>query len=169
MENIEIKAKVTNLGSLRQVVTTLNCHYVGLDQQTDTYFCTNSGRMKIRESSLSGTYLILYFREDIEGPKSSKYQLIPINDVSEVKTLLTKMLGIQVVVKKNREIFLYDNIRIHLDEVEDLGTFMELEAVMDKEYNDKNKEEIKVQHLLNTLGIKPEDLLSHSYRELVNA
>jgi len=167
VENIEVKAKVSDLNEIRKKVLQLEHHYVGIDHQKDTYFNTQAGRMKLRQSKLSGAYIILYFRDDIQGPKSSTYQMIPVKDSDGVKALLSQMLGLQVVVEKEREIFLYENVRIHLDRVMGLGDFMELEAVMDNQYNDKKKEKEKVEYLLGILDIKHNDLLSKSYRELV--
>jgi predicted adenylyl cyclase CyaB len=167
MENIEIKARVADLNRIRKQVLKIPHQYVGLDHQIDTYFITQTGRMKLRESKLSGAYMVLYLRDDIQGPKTSTYQMIPVKDPDSVKTLLTQMLGLQIVVEKERDIFLYKNVRIHLDRVRDLGEFMELEAVMDETYNDKKEETEKINNLLELLNITEEKLLSRSYRELV--
>ena len=167
MENIEIKTRVSDLQYIRKKILQMDHQYVGLDHQLDTYFSTKLGRMKLRESTLSGPYMVLYFRDDIHGPRSSTYQMIPVNDPVGVKDMLSQMLGIQIVVDKKREIFLYENVRIHLDQVSALGEFMELEAVMDEKHDDKKKEKEKVNHLMDILNIKQEDLHSKSYRELV--
>ena len=166
MENIEIKAKVSDLESIRKKILQLDHQYVGLDHQLDTYFSTRAGRMKLRESTLSGPYMVLYFRDDIHGPRNSTYQMIPVNDPAGVKDMLSQMLGLQIVVDKKREIFLYENVRIHLDQVSGLGEFMELEAVMDEKHNNRKTETEKVNHLMGILDIEQKDLLSKSYREL---
>ena len=97
----------------------------------DTYFRTRAGRLKLRESSLSGGELIPYLRPDAGGARRSDYRVIPVDDPPGVKALLTELLGVHRVVVKQREIFLAGNVRIHLDRVEGLGTFLELEAVFD--------------------------------------
>ena len=168
MENIEIKARVENLDKIRELVKDLNHTYVGLDHQIDTYFKMTNGRFKLRESSLSGPYLIFYLRDNLTGPKSSVYQKLPVDDAQGLKKLLNKMQGIHIIIEKNREIYLYENVRIHLDEVSDLGNFLEFEAVMDTKYNDKNEETRKVKYLMQKLEIENEDLVSESYENLMD-
>jgi predicted adenylyl cyclase CyaB len=77
------------------------------------------------------------------------------------------MQGIQVIIEKKREIYLYDNIRIHLDNVKKLGNFIEFEAVMDDKYNNKNAEIAKIKNLLAKLEIKEENLIKGSYENLI--
>jgi len=167
MENIEIKASVKNLDKIRELVKTLDHRFVGLDHQIDTYFKTTNGRFKLRESSLSGPYIIFYLRENLSGPKSSVYHKLPVEDPDGLKTLLNKMQGIHIIIEKNREIYLYENVRIHLDEVKNLGNFLEFEAVMDNKYNDKNVETKKVKFLMDKLGLNDEDLINGSYENLM--
>ena len=167
MENIEIKARVEKLDRMREKVNTLEHTYVGFDHQIDTYFKMANGRLKLRESSLSGPELIFYLRENIIGPKNSVYHKLPVEDPQGLINLLTKMQGIHKIIEKNREIYLYQNVRIHLDDVKNLGNFLEFEAVMNKKYNDKNVEAKKVNYLMDKLGIKDKDLISGSYENLV--
>jgi predicted adenylyl cyclase CyaB len=167
MENIEIKARVENLGRIRELVKILDHTFVGLDHQIDTYFKTTNGRFKLRESSLSGPHLIFYLRDNLSGPKSSIYQKIPVEDAPGLKNLLNKMQGIHTIIDKNREIYLYKNVRIHLDEVKKLGNFLEFEAVMNDRYNNRKVESRKVEYLMGKLGITNEDLISESYENLM--
>lgn len=167
MENIEIKAKISSRSLIHEKVAELEHKYVGMDSQTDTYFRTRQGRFKLRESALSGPYLVLYKRADKVGPKSSVYYKIPVDDAGGIKQILTEMLGEHTVIIKEREIFLYQNVRIHLDDVQGLGTFVEFEAVMDETYDDKEIETKKVEYLMHYLGIKSEDLIDTSYENLI--
>ena len=80
MENIEIKVHVKNPERIRELVKALSHTYVGLDYQTDTYFKVTNGRFKLRESSLSGPYIIFYLRENLTGPKSSIYHKLTVED-----------------------------------------------------------------------------------------
>ncbi|TFG96311.1 MAG: class IV adenylate cyclase, partial [Calditrichales bacterium] len=166
MENIEIKARVRDMKQTRERVKRLNHRFVGLDKQVDTYFKTKSGRLKLRESSLSGPYLVIYQRENENGPRSSIYQKLTVEDPDGVKQILESTLGLHIVVAKNREIYLYENVRIHLDEVHDLGTFLELEAVMGQGFNDRGIEEKKVRYLMQQLGVDDTDLIATSYEQL---
>ena len=168
MENIEIKARIENPSQIRDKIKSLDHKSVGLDHQIDTYFNTFNGRFKLRESSLSGPYLIFYIRENLSGPKSSIYQKLPVEDADGLKDLLEKMQGIHTIVEKKREIYLYENVRIHLDDVLNLGSFLEFEAVMDEKYNNRETELKKVEYLMKTLGITDDNLISESYENLID-
>jgi predicted adenylyl cyclase CyaB len=167
MENIEIKVRLDSLDQTRDLVKNLDHTFVGLDLQIDTYFNTMNGRFKLRESSLSGPYLIFYIRKNLKGPKSSVYQKLPVEDPKGLKKLLNEMQGIHTVIEKKREIYLYRNVRIHLDEVVKLGSFLEFEAVMNKKYKNKAAEHKKIEYLMQELAIDEGDLISESYENLI--
>ena len=166
--NIEIKAHNRNPARLRARANSLATERVGIDQQVDTYFHTREGRLKLRESSLSGSHLVLYLRPDERGPKRSDYQLIPIAGEARLKNLLERLLGVECVIKKEREILLYENVRIHLDQVETLGDFLELEAVFDGNPAGEYEQQRKVQFLMRELGVQESDLISTSYEDLLS-
>lgn len=165
--NIEIKARCADLEAARAIARDLATEHIGLDRQIDTYFTTRSGRLKLRESSLSGGQLIPYLRPDQAGPKRSDYQVVPVPAPGELKRLLTELLGVHRVVEKEREIFLVDNVRIHLDRVVGLGEFLELEAVFDASAEAEPRERAKVDALMTRLGVAPGDLLEISYEGLL--
>ena len=167
MENIEIKARLKNIDQTRELVKKMDHIYVGVDLQIDTYFKITKGRFKLRESSLSGPYLIFYVRDNLSGPKSSVYQKLPVEDVTGLKDLLTNMQGIETIIEKKREIYLFENVRIHLDEVTGLGHFLEFEAVMDNKFNNRKIETEKVEKLMEALNIHQENLVSESYENLI--
>ena len=167
--NIEIKAQCGDLAEARRTARALATEHVGVDRQVDTYFTTRSGRLKLRESSLSGGQLIPYLRPDQAGPKRSDYQVIPLPAPGETKRLLTALLDVHRVVEKEREIFLVDNVRIHLDRVAGLGEFVELEAVFDASAEAEPRERAKVDALMAKLGIAAEDLLEASYEGLLGS
>lgn len=166
MPNIEIKARYKDLEKGRRIARRLGARHLGRDHQVDTYFKTAAGRLKLRESSLSGGQLIPYLRSDRTGPKKSDYVLLPAGDPARTKRLLGALLGVDTVVEKRRDIYLVGNVRVHLDEVVGLGTFFELEAV----YSDESRaaahdERRKVLELLRVFEVAPGDLLQGSYRE----
>ncbi len=166
--NVEIKARCADLEALRAKAAAIATQRVGLDRQVDTYFVTRTGRLKLRESSLSGGQLVPYLRPDTEAPRVSDYQVIPVADPDATRRLLSELLGVHRVVRKEREIFLYQNVRIHLDRVEDLGTFMELEAVYDGDPAKEPGERRKVDVLMKELGVREQDLVSGSYEGLLD-
>ena len=123
--NIEIKAKCDNLDKIRQILNSGNAVFKGLDHQIDTYFNTNTGRLKYREGTIENA-LIQYNREDKDEPKESDVLLYKSSSNGLLKELLTKAIGILVVVDKEREIFFIGNVKFHLDKVKELGQFIEI-------------------------------------------
>jgi predicted adenylyl cyclase CyaB len=166
--NLEIKARCADLEAVRARVEVIATEHVGVDHQIDTYFVTARGRLKLRESSLSGGQLVPYLRPDLQGPRRSDYRVIPVEDPAGLKGLLATILGIHCVVDKEREIFLYENVRIHLDRVKGLGTFLELEAVFDGSPAAEADQHLKVDWLMKELRVEPGDLLAASYEALVD-
>ncbi|PWU20609.1 MAG: hypothetical protein C5B49_04030 [Bdellovibrio sp.] len=175
MQNIEIKARYDDLTLARNIARKLNARFVGEDHQVDTYFKTPKGRLKLRESTLCGAELIPYLRPDQAGPKKSHYAVIKIPDPTLIKGLFSELLGVEAVVEKTREIFILDNVRIHLDVVKGLGNFFEFEAVCGTSAeaatgNTGHLKDIeKVNWLLEMFQIPQSALLEGSYRELVGA
>jgi len=166
--NLEIKARCGDLDAARERVRAVATRRVGVDRQTDTYFVTKRGRLKLRESSLSGGQLVPYLRPDQRGPKRSQYGVIPVEEPERLKALLAEILGVHREVRKVREIWLHENVRIHLDEVEGLGSFVELEAVYDGAPESLPAQQKKVGFLMERLGIGEADLVDVSYEGLLD-
>lgn len=164
MQNIEIKATYSDLFKARKIAQDHATGYVGVLHQIDTYFQTKRGRLKLRKINGEKAELIPYFKDYSLGPMQSNYSVLATNEPDKLQSILNHILGEFAVVDKKREVFLIDNIRIHLDQVKDLGSFVEFEAVYDDSQS-KNKEiEIqKVNKLMETFGITKEDLLDKSY------
>ena len=167
--NLELKARCADLERARERAQALATVWIGTDEQTDTYFVTRTGRLKLRESSLSGAQLIPYFRPDERAAKRSDYQVIALEDGPALARMLGAMLGVHRVVRKRREIALYENVRIHLDRVEGLGTFLELEAVWDGGEGGRQAQERKLAFLRERLGVRDEDVIAGSYETLLGA
>jgi len=164
--NVEIKAVCKDIELSEHKIRKIATGFFGLENQTDTYFNTIKGRFKLRESSKSGNYLVPYLRENESGAKISEYLKIPVDDSMLTKSIFTDLFGIRCVVKKTRKIFFYQNVRIHLDQVEQLGEFIEFEAVC----SEAEKEEMqhkKLNYLMELLNIFPEDLISNSYADMI--
>ena len=94
--------------------------------------------------------------------------MLPVPDAAHLRRTLSEILGVHRVVRKRREIFLVDNVRIHLDEVDGLGTFVELEAVFDGSAASEDEEHAKVDRLMAELGIASDDLIEGSYEGMVS-
>ena len=142
--NIELKARGDDLDLFEKRAIALPAQLDGRDQQTDTFYMVPRGRLKLRESILYGNFLIPYLRPDQEGPKKSDYSLLNVDSPVQTKRILAQMFGIELVVKKQRTIYLYQNVRIHIDRVEGLWNFIDFEAVLDDEHLiETNQEKLK--------------------------
>ena len=162
--NIEIKAKCFDPAAIREILKDLGAEYKGTDHQTDTYFKTDNGRLKLREGNIENN-LIFYKRGDQAGPKRSDVLLYPANRNPNLKNILEEVFGIMVVVDKQREIYFIDNVKFHIDEVNDLGSFVEIEAIGDK--GEENQLDKQCRHFMEVLNIKEEQLLCESYCDLL--
>lgn len=165
--NLELKARCPDLARARAAARAVATQWVGVDEQVDTYFATRTGRLKLRESSLSGAQLIPYFRPDERAAKRSDYQVIAVEDGPGLARMLGAMLGVHRVVRKRREIALYENVRIHLDRVEGLGDFVEFEAVWDGAEAGLPAQERRVAFLRERLAVRDDDVLAGSYETLL--
>jgi adenylate cyclase class 2 len=112
--NIEIKARTNNTDQIRQFLLANGAEYTGIDRQTDTYFKTSTGRLKLREGNIENS-LIYYNRQNISGLKQSDFDLLPVDNNGILILILTKAMGVKVVVKKTREIYYISNVKFHLD------------------------------------------------------
>lgn len=164
--NVEIKAICNDLEKIRRILLERNAKLIGLDHQVDTYYRSSSGRLKLREGNIENN-LIWYQRPDQAGPKTSHCVLYKTEKDSALKAILHDAMGVMVVVDKEREIYFIDNIKIHLDQVKGLGTFLEIEA--QSEEGDKSEELLNRQcvQLMDELGIRNEDLVNESYSDLL--
>jgi len=164
--NIELKAHCADLDAFEERVKQLPHTFDGLDNQVDTFYPVPKGRLKLRESSLYGNFLIPYLRPDDSGPKRSDYSLLPVTDVLSTKRILNKMFDALLTVKKIRKIYLYENVRIHLDQVEKLGDFIEFEAVVKRESVVAENQK-KLDKLIAYFGITEKDFVPVAYADLL--
>jgi len=166
MENIEIKANYPDLRKAEKICKEIGCSFEGTLLQTDTYFHSPTGRLKLREIEDRVSQLIFYERPDQTAPKISKYEICSVENPQKLKEILRLSLGVWKVVKKQRLLFLFDEVRIHLDTVEQLGCFVELEGVVtDATFEIQTQK--KVAWLSKALGITGESLIPSSYSDLL--
>ncbi len=164
--SIEIKAKSENQDQIRNILLSKHAEFKGTDHQIDTYFNVTSGRLKLREGNIEN-HLIHYERENKEGPKQSDVTLFKSDPTSSLKEILTKALGVLVVVDKQREIYFIDHIKFHIDTVKDLGTFVEIEVLDFKGTEKKETLVEQCQSYLDLFNISDQDLISVSYSDLL--
>ena len=164
--NIEIKAKSVDNDKIRDLLRSNNADFKGIDHQIDTYFKVHVGRLKLREGEIEN-HLIYYEREDIDGPKKSDVILFKSNPKSSLKEILTKALGVLVVVDKKREIYFIDNVKFHIDNVRDIGKFVEIEAIDTEGKIGQTGLLEQCQYYMNLFEICQESLISVSYSDLL--
>ena len=165
--NVEIKAKCHNPDKVRDILNAEGADYKGLDKQTDTYFHCDNGRLKLREGNIENA-LIFYQRDNKAGPKVSNVSISKIASDHQIKDVLTKAYGVFIEVKKDREIYFIDNIKFHIDHIQDLGDFIEIKAIDTTGQLEREELEQQCKHFLDLFDVKPEDLITHSYSDLLN-
>jgi len=166
--NVEIKARVRNSARLHALTEGLASSSSQLIEQEDIFFTVPRGRLKLRILSSISAELIYYEREDRPGPKESRYSIARTSEPDSLKAVLQMSLGIRGVVRKVRTLYLVGQTRIHLDEVERLGSFVELEVMMRE--SQAREEGVKIaRDLMAHLEIQDSDLIEQAYIDLLVA
>jgi len=164
--NIEIKARVRDFSELKRRAQAISDLPLEVIPQEDTFFVTPKGRLKLRVLAPDRAQLVYYERPDQDGPKRSDYFIFNTNDPENLKTALRLALGVRGVVKKTRYLYMVGQTRIHLDNVDGLGQFMELEVVLRDGQSDAAGQAI-ADDLMKQLGIEPSDLIEGAYMDLL--
>ncbi|REJ66994.1 MAG: CYTH domain-containing protein [Planctomycetota bacterium] len=164
--NIELKARLDDLQAARELAASLATEPGQVVEQTDVYYRCAAGRLKLRVSSCGPAQLVAYRRADVATSKASDYHLLDVDDPQRLAQMLSETLGVRCVVRKRREVFLYHNVRIHLDEVASLGTFLEFEAVLSDEIS-PDEGHSQIAYLSEVFRIEASDLLRGSYCDMV--
>jgi predicted adenylyl cyclase CyaB len=165
--NVEIKARVDDPRRTSHIIEQLAGPPVARLCQHDTFFRVPRGRLKLRDFGDGSGELIYYERPDVEGPKESNYWIAPVNEVAALRTTLTLALGVRGEVRKVRRLHMFGQTRIHMDDVENLGTYLELEVVLDHGQS-KSEGEKTACDLLRRLGIPNERLMAEAYVDLLD-
>lgn len=164
--NVEIKARCSNSERIEKILLERDARFIGIDDQVDTYYLVNNGRMKLREGTIENA-LIFYQRDNTSGPKSSNVILYKSKPESSLKQLLTKSCGVLCVVDKTRKIFFIENVKFHIDEVKELGSFVEIEAIDEHNTIGKEKLQEQTEDYLRLFDIQESDLVAVSYSDLL--
>lgn len=161
--NIEIKARDPDPARSLKVCLALGASDEGWLQQRDTYLQVPSGKLKIREEG-PRAQLIYYIRADSAVARESLYHLLDISQSPQLKGVLVDALGAEVIVEKRRHLLLLGNVRIHLDDVQGLGDFIEIEAVADSA-SDLTDERQQVSQIQGALAITVDQMVAWSYSD----
>ncbi|HUZ00375.1 MAG TPA: class IV adenylate cyclase [Thermomicrobiaceae bacterium] len=163
--NLELKVRAADLDALLDRTLALGARDEGASRDIDTYFAAPSGRLKLRQTEgVSGGTLVAYRRADEPGSRYSHYRLVEVADAPALLAALTETLGVRVVVVKQRHVLIYGATRIHLDRVDGLGSFVELETVL----AGQAEAEATAEHELvkRALGLEDAEPVVSSYGDL---
>jgi homotetrameric cytidine deaminase len=165
--NLEIKARDADPDATAQRCRALGAADHGVLDQRDTYFAGRHGRLKLRAQDGAGAELIAYRRPDATEAQESAFIRAPAPDPALLREVLDAALGETVIVVKRRRLFVWEDVRIHLDDVEGLGTFIELEALVGPGLNSPAQAAEKVARLRAELGISEDALVAEGYSDLL--
>lgn len=166
MKNVEIKALCRDLTAARRVAAGLGARCHGTIHQVDTYFRVPNGRLKLRQATPGRDELVYYRRPDEPQPKVSDYQVVEVAHSDALCGLLTEALGVVARVVKDREVWLLEEARIHLDSVEGLGSFIEFEVMVIGGATEDSCH-ARAAELLAAFGLTDDDLIAGSYADLL--
>ena len=162
--NLELKARINSPTRIVRILRT-NAEFLREIRQTDTYFVVRKGRLKLREVAGEAAEMIYYERNEGKGPRWSDFERTPVPPGFRLKRALQQSLGIRVIVKKRRRIFYYKKIgRVHVDAVNGLGYFVELEI---ESSGNLAKAEMIQRELVALLGIERKNEVRNSYSDLI--
>ena len=164
--NVEVKACVVDVAALEPAVALLADSGPTPIAQDDTFFQSAHGRLKLREFSDGSAELIAYERADTSGPKVSTYLRTPVVDPASLRAALAAACGVRGRVRKQRTLYLIGATRVHLDVVEGLGHFVELEVVL-RDRQSQAQGMAVAQGLLDALQIDPTRFVAQAYVDLL--
>ena len=165
--NVEIKARISDLAAVKARAFELDGKGPTLLRQEDTFFHASRGRLKLRKLAPDHGELIFYERPDTRGPKCSQYSRVPTDDPDALREALSAALGVAGTVRKTRWLYLVGRTRVHVDDVEELGTFLELEVILAPDETTAVGER-EARDLMARLGIADADLVARAYVDLLN-
>jgi len=164
--NVEIKARLTDPDRIRSVAEEIADSDPVLIDQVDTFFNCVQGRLKLRKLDESHGELIHYNRADTREPAGCEYAILKTAEPDRLGEMLGEALGVRGTVRKKRTLYMHGQTRIHLDDVEGLGEFLELEIVLSDTQSIEEGTTIAAS-LMETFGISDEDLLNTAYIDMI--
>jgi len=142
MKNLEVKYRISRLEPVAEFLTGLKeVQKVWHREQIDIYYPVPTGRLKLRSEEGGNAQLIFYRRDNSTKARESQYLIYYSKNHWDLNEILQQALGVLITVKKQRTLFLFRNVRIHLDRVEQLGDFVEFESVVDTRFNDETAQQ----------------------------
>jgi adenylate cyclase class IV len=166
-KNLEIKIRVDSFDKIKEKFID---YYSDLLKQKDTYYVVNDGRLKLRQEGVNVGYFIRYYRDNLASEKISKYYTYNIPNVEEFNLIFNNAMKTEVIIEKERMLYLYKNVRIHLDKIigvpESKSLYVEIEVVIKNEEEDNKSNEL-MEELLIMMELKNSEVIALGYREIV--
>lgn len=166
--NVEIKAKLRAPSKFVRDLMRIGARQIGTLEQEDTFFNVPRGRLKIRYDPNLGSEMVYYVRPMDDGPRISHYFRQRLDDAEDKRGELASRYGVLGIVKKRRDLFLVGDVRFHIDRVEGLGTYLEIEVPVDPKLGE-HRARYRASRLVSELGIPQETLVGESYDELIRS
>ena len=160
--NLELKVKLKSFNPVKKLLIELNAEYAGILDQTDIYFKTPGGLLKLRIEN-GGQSIIKYVRDEKSKDRFSSYQCLGFSSGNAAE-FFKNVFQIETVVSKKRYLYMYDNTRIHLDKVKRLGSYLELETMV---LNGKTDARKRYKYIYGKLKLENYEELRKSYRDLI--
>jgi predicted adenylyl cyclase CyaB len=162
--NFEFKARLHDESHVRATLKRLRARFLGVDHQIDTYFRVPSGHLKVREGRIENA-LIFYKRSNAARTRRSTIDMLLLPRRNSMRSILSRTLGVLVVVDKRREIYFVGNVKIHLDRVRGLGKFVEVEAITRS--GDVRKVRAQARKFQKLFAIPSADIVPLSYSDMI--
>lgn len=162
-KNYEIKCSLSDYKTLRKKILDSGRYVYSKENQRDIYYKVRKGRLKLRVINNQTGNLIYYNRNEKSGKRISNYVIFRTSEFKELSQLLKILYSVKIEVLKTREIFVRKNIRIHLDKIKQLGSFLEIEITG----NNLNSSELQMSKLISQLGLNENQFIKNSYSDLL--
>ena len=163
--NVEIKARIANSTNLFSALKAIGARPLETVKQEDTFFSVPRGRLKMRCDEQGFCELVYYLRENQKAPSISNYFRRPLANPPIKRAELENLFGVKGTVRKHRQVFIASNARIHIDDVEGLGRFLEIEVAVDRKC-DANRATHFMRSLMEQLSISDADLIADAYEDM---
>lgn len=161
--NLEIKVKLKSHKNVKTILNSIGAEFMGILKQKDIYYKGKSQLLKLRIQGNKNEF-IRYNRDESGKTRWSNYDIIDMQG-KKIPEFLQSILTVETIVEKRRELWYFDDTRIHLDTVKGLGQFLELETlVLKKGRKDAEK---RFNYMVNTLDLDVKGQIRSSYRTLM--
>ena len=161
-KNLELKINVKSHQKFRNKLSSIGADNIGILNQKDVYYKVTEGLLKLRIENGKES-LIFYKRDENARNRWSNYNILKVEN-GEGEKFLSKIFAIETIVEKSRELFYFDNTRIHLDKVKSLGNYLELETLVLKS---NSEAKLRFEKIRNHLGLDISKQIKESYRDLL--